>query len=211
MKKLLLAIPLLAAVPLLAQMPTTPPGVLDAKRVTAGTYSADPNHTLVGWRVNHLGFNDYFGLFGEITGTLKLDPKKLNASTVDIIIPVSKVTTVNPALTGHLLREGKDGAKPDFFGPSPADAHFVSTAVVAKGNAATITGNLTLNGVTKPVTLKAHFTGAGKTPEFMGGKETVGFEASATIKRSDFGVSMGIPLVSDAVKLDISVAFEKAG
>lgn len=210
MKKLLLILPLLAAAPLVAQMPTTPPGALDAKRVTAGTYNADPGHTLVSWRVNHLGFNDYFGLFGSITGTLTLDPKKPNASKVDITIPVSKVTTVNPDLTGHLLRAGKDGAKPDFFGPAPADAKFVSTSVVAKGNAATINGNLTLNGVTKPVVLKARFTGAGTTPEFMGGKETVGFEATTTIKRSDFGVSMGIPLVSDAVKLDITVAFEKA-
>jgi polyisoprenoid-binding protein YceI len=210
MRKILLALPLFAAVPLIAQtMPMQAPGTFDASKVTAGNYTADPNHTLIGWRVNHLGFNDYFGIFGSISGTLTLDPKKPNASKVDITIPVSKVTTANPALTGHLLRPGKDGAKPDFFGPAPADAKFVSTSVIAKGTTAKIMGNLTLNGVTKPVTLNAKFSGAGTTPPMMGGKETVGFHATTTIKRSDFGVNTGIPLVSDSVALDISVAFEK--
>jgi polyisoprenoid-binding protein YceI len=210
MRKILLAIPLFAAVPLIAQnMPMEAPGKMDASKVTAGNYTADPNHTLIGWRVSHLGFNDYFGIFGSVTGTLSLDPKKPNAAKVDITIPVGKVTTANAALTGHLLRAGKDGGKPDFFGPSPADATFVSTSVIAKGTTAKITGNLTLNGVTKPVTLDAQFSGAGTTPAMMGGKETVGFHAKTTIKRSDFGVNMGIPLVSDNVALDISVAFEK--
>lgn len=209
MKKLLLILPLLAAAPLVAQIPMTAPGALDVKRVTAGNYTVDPNHTLIGWRVNHLGFNDYFGIFGSSTGTLTLDPKKLAASKVDITIPVSKVTTANEALTGHLLRPGKDGAKPDFFGPTPADARFVSTNVKVVGTKATITGNLTLNGFTKPVVLNAKFTGAGKMG-MPGAKETVGFEATTTIKRSDFGIDIAIPLVSDAVKLDITAAFEKA-
>jgi polyisoprenoid-binding protein YceI len=211
MRKILFALPLLIAVPLLAQnMPMQAPGSKDAAKVTAGNYTADPNHTLIGWRVNHLGFNDYFGIFGSVKGTLSLDPKNPNAAKVDISIPVSKVTTASAGLTDHLLRAGKDGGKPDFFGPAPADAKFVSTSVVAKGTTAKIAGNLTLNGVTKQVTLDAEFSGAGTTPAMMGGKETVGFHAKTTIKRSDFGVSMAIPLVSDAVALDISVAFEKA-
>lgn len=80
---------------------------------------------------------------------------------------------------------------------------------MAKGQAATITGNLTLNGVTRPVTLEAKFYGAGKMPAAMGGQENIGFTATATIKRSDFGVMMGIPLVSDEVKLNIAAAFLK--
>lgn len=207
---LFLATPLaLAAVPLLAQMPMTPPGKPDAARVTAGTYTVDSNHTLVGWRVDHLGFNDYFGIFGSATGTLTLDPKKPNAAKVEITIPVSKVTTASAGLTAHLLRPGKDGGKPDFFGAGPADAKFVSTSVAASGTSAKIVGNLTLNGITKPVTLDAKFSGAGKTPAMMGGKETVGFHATTTIRRSEFGITQAIPMVSDAVKLDISVAFEK--
>lgn len=198
---------LAVAAPLAAQMPTTPPGAPDASRVVAGNYTIDPNHTLVGWRVNHLGFNDYFGIFGSSTGTLVLDPAHPSAARLDVTIPVGKVITANPALTAHLLRPGKDGAKPDFFGPDPADAHFVSTAVkVGPGKrAATITGNLTLNGVTRPVTIAATFAGAGSAF----GKTTVGFHGKATIMRSQFGVLAGVPLVSDKVDLDITAAFEK--
>ena len=208
MHKLLLALPLFAAVPLIAQSAPQVPGTMDVARATAGTYNTDPAHTLIGWRVSHFGFNDYFGIFGDVTGTLTLDPKKPNASKVEITIPVTKVTTASSGLTGHLLRAGKDGAKADFFGPSPADAKFVSTSVVASGTTAKITGNLTLNGVTKPVVLDTKFSGAGNNP--FNKKATVGFHATTTIKRSDFGVMYGIPIISDNVKLDISVAFEKA-
>ncbi|MCV4770949.1 YceI family protein, partial [Escherichia coli] len=78
-----------------------------------------------------------------------------------------------------------------------------------QGQRARITGNLTLNGVTRPVTLEASFYGAGKMTEQMGGQENVGFRATGTLKRSDFGISMGIPLVSDEVKLEIAAAFQK--
>ena len=211
MKKLLLTLPLLAAVPLLAQSgPPMKPGAKDATRVTAGTYKTDPRHTLIGWRVDHLGFNDYFGIFGDATGTLVLDPKNPNAAKVDIAIPVSKVVTASAGLTDHMLRAGKDGKPADFFGPAPADAKFVSTKVMSKGMTAMIHGNLTLNGVTKPVTLDASFAGAGKTPPMMGSKETVGFHATATIKRSEFNIRGSLPFVSDDVKLEITVAFEKA-
>jgi len=198
-----LAASLAIATPLVAQQKPMPvPGTRDATRVTAGSYTVDPGHTLVGWRVDHLGFNDYFGIFGDATGTLVIDPKKPSAATVDITIPVAKVTTASAGLTRHLLTK-------DFFGAAPADAKFVSTAVVAKGNTARITGNLTLNGVTKPVTLDAIFRGAGPDPRSKAA--TIGFEAKTTIKRSDFGIAYGIPLVSDQVRLDITVAFVKAG
>lgn len=183
------------------------PGIKDASRVTAGTYAADPAHSLIGWEVSHFGFNDYFGIFGDVAGTLTIDPANLSAAKVDVTIPVANVTTASKALTDHLLRAGKDGGKPDFFGPAPAPARFVSTSVKAEGTKATITGDLTLNGVTKPVTLEAEFTGAGTNP--FNKKATIGFEADAEIKRSDFGVNYGIPFVSDEVELDISVAFEK--
>ena len=205
MRQLLCALPLLFAVPLIAQSAPQMPGTMDVARVTAGTYNTDPGHTLIGWRVSHFGFNDYFGIFGDSTGTLTLDPAKPNAAKVDITIPVSKVVTASAGLTGHLLRAGRDGGKADFFGPAPADAKFVSTNVVARGTSARITGNLTLNGVTKPVILDATFSGAGANP--FNKKPTIGFHGTTTIKRSEFGVAYGIPVVSDEVKLDISVAF----
>lgn len=208
MRKLLLTLPLFAAVPLIAQSAPQVPGTADVSSVAAGTYTADANHSMVGWQVSHFGFNDYLGLFGDVSGTLSLDPANPNAAKVDVTIPVSKVTTPSAGLTGHLLRAGKDGGKPDFFGPAPADARFVSTSVVANGTAAKITGDLTLNGVTKPVTLDAKFAGAGINP--YNKKATVGFHAMGTINRSDFGVNYGIPMVADEVRLHITVAFEKA-
>lgn len=198
---------IVAAPAIFAQGAPQVPGMADPARVTAGTYAADPSHSLITFEVNHFGFNDYYGIFGDVAGTLVLDPANLDAATVDVTIPVASVTTASKGLTDHLLRPGKEGGTPDFFGPAPAPARFVSTSVKADGMMAVITGNLTLNGITKPVTFEAEFTGAGINP--FNKKETVGFEAETEIKRSDFGVNYGIPLVSDEVELDISVAFEK--
>lgn len=200
-------IALAATAPLLAQSAPQVPGQVEATRVVAGTYTADPAHSLIAWEVNHFGFSDYIGLFGDVAGTLTLDPANLSAASVNVTIPVARVTTASAGLTDHLLRPGKDGAKPDFFGPEPADARFVSTSVDATGTSAKIDGNLTLNGLTRPVTLAAEFTGAGNNP--YNKKLTVGFSATTTIKRSDFGIDTAIPLVSDEVELEIHVAFEK--
>jgi polyisoprenoid-binding protein YceI len=202
---------LAVAGPLTAQMGEKP-GARDVSRITAGTYAADNEHTLVRWRVDHMGITPYFGLFGQITGNLVLDPANPAAAKVDVTIPVAQVTTASAGLTSHLLRApATAGGKPDFFGPAPAPARFVSTTVAPDKAAGTarITGNLTLNGVTKPVTLDASFYGAGKGPPEMGGAEMVGFEATSKIKRSDFGIDMGIPFVSDEVDLEIVAAFTK--
>ncbi len=208
MRPILTAVIALAvATPLVGQSTPQVPGAQDATRITGGTYATDPSHSLIGFEVNHFGFNDYYGIFGDVAGTLVLDPKNPAAAKVDVTIPVASVTTPSQGMTDHLLRAGKEGSPPDFFGANPAPARFVSTAVKVNGMEAEITGNLTLNGVTKPVTLEAEFIGAGTNP--YNKKETVGFEAETTIKRSDFGVSYGIPLVGDEVELDISVAFEK--
>lgn len=194
---------------LIAQSALQNPGVKDKSRVVAGTYATDASHTLVVWQVGHLGFSNYTGIFGDISGTLKIDPANLAASSVDVSIPIASVTTASAGLTGHLLKAGADGAKPDFFGPAPAAARFVSTAVHLDddGDEAKISGNLTLNGITRPVTLDAEFHGAGMHP--MMKKETIGFSAEAKIKRSEFGINYGLPFVSDVVKLDISAEFIK--
>lgn len=209
MRRIFFALPLFVAVPLIAQSGPVVPGTMDVARVTAGTYNTDPGHTLIGWRVSHFGFNDYFGIFGDATGTLTLDPAKPSAAKVDITIPVSKVTTASAGLTSHLLRAGKDGGKADFFGQAPTEAKFVSTSVVASGTTAKITGNLTLNGITNPVVLDTKFSGAGNNP--FNKKPTVGFHATSVIKRSEFSIGYAVPMISDDVTLDISVAFEKAG
>ncbi len=184
------------------------PGQMNVSQVTAGTYTADSDHTLVGFRVNHFGFNDYFGIFGGAEGTLQIDPSNLSAASVDVTVPVADVTVAAEGLKDHLLRAGEDGAEPDFFGPNPAPARFQSTSVALTGETtANIAGNLTLNGVTRPVVVAARFTGAGTNP--MSNALTIGFEGRTTIQRSDFGIDTFVPLVSDEVELDITAAFEK--
>lgn len=208
---LALSVGLIAAMPLLAQLPTDAPGKPDKSRIVAGTFVADPSHSLIAWRVNHMGFNDYFGLFGTVTGTLVLDPAHPEAARVSASIPVGRITTVNAALTGQLLKSAPPGGKPPFFGSNPAPARFVSTSVVpdSDGTSAVVNGNLTLNGVTRPVSLSATFVGAG--PALLTKALTVGFHGKAGIKRSDFGLGGGVPLVGDQVDLEITMAFEKKG
>jgi polyisoprenoid-binding protein YceI len=182
------------------------PGKPDPSRVTAGTYAADAAHTMVGFRINHMGFTDVFGLFGSITGTLTIDPAHLDQAQVAVRIPVRKIQTSSEGLTGHLLMPGLSG-KPDYFGSKPADALFVSTKVVpgTDGMSAAVTGNLTLNGVTRPVTIAARFTGAGKG--LLGSAINVGFEGTTQIERSDFGLVADMGLVGDPVTLTISATF----
>lgn len=203
MRRLFIILPFIVAVPLLAQsLPTEAPGKLDPKRVTAGTYNVESTHTQIQWTVNHFGFNDYFGIFGSPTGEMTLDPAKPSDAKLNIDIPVSELATSSAKLNEHM--KGKD-----FFDvANHPSAKFVSTKVTVTGAEAVIIGNLTMLGITKPVTLNAKFTGAGANP--FNKKPTVGFQASTTINRSDWGMKYGIPLVTDAVRLRISVAFEKA-
>lgn len=203
----LLAVVVLAYAGALSAAPAQAPGQPDPARVTAGTYAIDPGHTLVGWRINHMGFADYFGLFGAISGTLVLDPAHLDQAQVAVRIPVRKIVTANQGLTEHLLMPGVTDGKPDYFGPKPADALFASTKVTpaADGKSAAIEGRLTLNGVTRPVTIAARFTGAGKG--LLSSALNVGFEGTARISRSEFGLVADFPLVGDPVDLTISATF----
>ncbi|MXO74003.1 hypothetical protein GRI40_02055 [Altererythrobacter aerius] len=203
------AILALAAASLAVAQAPQKPGAADPSRVTAGTYKVDAAHTLVGWSVDHFGFNDYFGLFGNVTGTLAIDPANPSAAKLDVTIPINP-TVASEGLREHLLRPGKDGKPADFFGAEPAPARFVSTSVqpAADGRSAYILGNLTLNGRTNPVAIQATFNGAGANP--MSKAETIGFHGRAMIRRSDFGINAALPVVGDEVELDISAAFEKA-
>lgn len=197
-----------AAPAIFAQDVPQAPGAKDPARVTAGTYALDPAHTLVGWQVSHFGFNDYLGVFGNITGTMTMDPANIEAAQIAISVPVAEVTVASAALKEHLLRPGKDGGKPDFFGPEPETATFVSSRVVKTGpDTADVTGTLTMNGQSAPVTLKTEFIGAGTNP--YNSRETVGFHARATIDRTQWGLDTAVPFVGKDVYLVISAAFEK--
>jgi polyisoprenoid-binding protein YceI len=197
-----LACALLAATLLAAAAP--PPAVsTNPAAVPAGTYKVEPNHTRVQFTVSHLGFTDWWGDFTGVSGSLALDPARLAASRVDIAIPVASVSTTNATLDGELRSA-------DWFDAARFPTiRFVSTGVVRTGpSRATIHGNLTLHGVTRPVALDTRFVGAGRNP--LSKAYTIGFNATATIRRSDYGVKMDVPLVGDETAIRISAAFEKA-
>ncbi|GJD45650.1 Protein YceI [Methylobacterium cerastii] len=191
-----LALALLAGTPALAQ------ATRDPAQIQSGTYAVDPGHTQVGWRVSHMGFSNYAGGFSDVSGSLTLDPKNPAASKLSIKVPVASVTTTSAKLTGELKGDQWLDA-----GKYP-DMTFVSTKVAPAGkDHAKVTGDLTLHGVTKPVTLDVTLVGAGANP--LSKKYTVGFEATGTLKRSEFGVKTYVPLIGDELHLTIAGAFER--
>ena len=193
------------AAPVVAQqmvLPKEAPGKPDPKAAKSGRYKVDPSHTQALFTVNHLGWTNYTGQFTNGAGTLILDAAAPAKSKVDISVPVDKLRTTVAELDTNLISATYFDA-----GKFPT-AHFVSTRIAPTGPAtASITGDLTIKGITKPVTFKVRYIGAG--PEFWGDKkEAIGFAAAATIKRSDFAMGMDVPLVSDNVDLVINAGFE---
>ena len=201
-RPILAAVALAAGTAAVAQMPKWTPPSSAPSAVRAGTYKVETHHTQVLFSVMHMGFNSYYGKFPGATGTLTLDPAKPANSSFDISIPVNQVTTANAKLDEELR-------SPQFFDPAKFPTiNFKSTKVVPTGaTTADVTGNLTLHGVTRPLTLKVKFNAAGVAP--MINTYQAGFEATGTLKRSDFGVGYGIPLVGDEVKIIVTSAFEQ--
>jgi polyisoprenoid-binding protein YceI len=169
--------------------------------VRAGAYALDSSHGKITWSVNHLGFSTYYGQFVNVQATLNLDPANPSASTLTATIPLTDVDPNSDGLKAHLQTA-------DFFDTANHPvATFVSRSVTVDAqdaNEATVLGDLTLRGVTKPVTIKVEFNQAGPS---MGGAYRTGFDGEATIKRSDFGVNFALPAVSDEVKLHIEGEF----
>ncbi|MFS0771558.1 YceI family protein [Sphingomonas sp. 1P08PE] len=195
----LTALALSAATPLVAQAPGLP-GTADRSQVKAGTYQVDPNHTQVTWTVNHMGFSMLSGQFGAGSGSITVDPAKPVATKVEVTFPVDQLSATSAQFANHLKSK-------DFFDvASNPTARFVSTGVTPMGDHWMLNGNLTIKGVTKPVQLTARFVGAGANP--MSKKTNFGFLATGSIKRSDFGLGMAVPVVSDKVDLTINAAFQ---
>ena len=170
--------------------------------VRGGHYVVEPAHTQVVFGVSHFGLTTFYGVFSGASGSLTLDPKNASASTLSVNIPVTSVSTTSAKLDG-LLRG------PDWFDAAKYPVMvFTSTKVDPIGHSeAHVTGNLTLHGVTKPVTLNVKFNGAAINP--LDRAYTVGFAISGDVRRSDFGVTKFVPLVGDDVTLIISAAFER--
>lgn len=168
--------------------------------VQAGAYKLDPAHGKVTWSVDHMGFSTYVGQFVNAQADLTLDPANPSASTLTATIPLTEVDTNSDGLDAHLQTA-------DFFDTANHPvATFVSRSVTVDADdpsEAVVVGDLTLRGVTRPVTMAVEFNQAGDSM----GAYKAGFDGEATIKRSDFGISYGVPVLGDEVTLHIEGEF----
>ncbi len=169
----------------------------EAIQIASGTYKLDPTHTdvLVQW--SHFGFSHPTAHFGAAEGTLVYDAADVTKSTVEVKLPLTGLNSFTAKFDEHLKSA-------DFFDAAkfPA-ATFKSTKVEANGtNKLTVTGDLTIKDITKPVTLDVTINGGGEHP--MAKVPAAGFDATTTIKRSDFGVGAYAPNVSDEVNIRIT-------
>ncbi|NUS39536.1 MAG: YceI family protein [Lysobacter sp.] len=163
-------------------------------------YDLDPNHTQVRFGWTHFGFSHQAGRFDKVDAQFRFDPADPTKSSVAVTIPVASIDTGVPALDEHLRSS-------DFLDAAKyPTATFKSTHVETAGpKALKVTGDLTLHGVTKPVVLDVTINQVGPYPMGpAGGRPAAGFDATATIKRSAFGIDKYVPNVSDDITLSIT-------
>ena len=181
------------------------PPVVEVSAAPAGNYRLDPTHASVTWSLSHAGLSNYTARFDDISGALNFRPEAPANSSVDIRIDPKSVSTGLPKFDEEIATSGNY-----FDANSFPEIRFVSTDIKLTGDATgLITGDLTLKGVTKPVTLDVIFNGAGKS--FGNPGKTLGFSATTTFLRSDYNmghlVSFGI---GDEVNLRIETEFNEA-
>ncbi|TLP56528.1 YceI family protein [Parasedimentitalea maritima] len=166
-------------------------------------YVLDASHSQILFSYNHLGFSTTWGLFSGFEGDVMFDQENPAGSSVSVTMPVKSMFTGWEERFGHFMSQ-------DFFGATDDDmVSFTSTGIEVTGETtANITGDLTLNGVTKPVVLAANLNQSGDHP--MAGKPWAGFDATTTVLRSDFELGKFAPFVSDEVSIQISVEAMKA-
>jgi polyisoprenoid-binding protein YceI len=171
---------------------------LASASVFATTYTLEPDYTQGVFRWNHLGFSSPAAQFAQGQGTLEYDQRDPAHSSVEVTIPLSTLSTGVPALDD-------DFRSMDFFDtPRFPTATFKSTRVDKDmaPNRLKVTGDLTLHGVTKAVILEVTVVKVGINPRTS--LPTVGFDATTTLKRSDFGLGRYVPQVSDAIQLHLT-------
>lgn len=172
---------------------------LFAGQAMAADYVIDKpgQHAFVNFKISHLGFSWIYGTFKDFDGTFSFDAAKPEASKINVTLKTASVDTNHAERDKH-LRSG------DFLNVDKhPTATFASTGVKSTGQGtADITGNLTLNGVTKPVVIAAKFLGEGKDP--WGGYRA-GFEGATNIKMKDFGIKMDLGPQSENVELILTV------
>jgi polyisoprenoid-binding protein YceI len=175
-------------------------------QVPAATYKLDPTHASVTWKVMHMGLANYTARFTKIDATIEYDPANKAQSKVSVTIDPTSLKTDYPFPEktdfDTKLSMGEDWLN--------AGEHktitFTSTAVEMTGEkTGKVTGDLTFLGVTKPVVLDVVLNGEIEHP--MTKKPALGFSASGTLKRSDFGMTKFVPMVADDVHLVIETEF----
>jgi len=162
------------------------------------SFAIDPVHTRVAFQVSHAGFSNPLGAFSGTHGRLDFDEADWSRARVDAIVPLATLDLGDPEWNGKILDATFFDAK------KFPEARFVSTKVEKTGERrATITGDLTLHGVTRPVTLDATFNALKRHPLTL--RRTLGFSATATISRAAFGIDGWKNLVGDDVTIRIEV------
>ena len=166
-------------------------------RPVSGTYVIDPWHTMVLAQWTHFEFSNPTANFADVAGTIKYNAQNPNASSVEVTIPISGLHGFAEPFDHHLRA-------PDLFDIAQfPQATFKSTRVKQLGHDRFwVRGNLTIKGITKPVDLDVKLNHAGV--HGMTQQPAIGFDARGTVKRSDFGLGLAVPLVSDEVKLRIT-------
>jgi len=167
-----------------------------ASYAAATTYTIDPTHTYPHFKIDHLGFSTLQGRFNSTKGKLTIDTAK-NTGSVDITIDATSIDTALKKRDEHL-------SSPDFLNVAEfPEITYKSTNVVIDGTTAKVEGKLTLMGVSKPVLLNVIKMKCGEHP--FNKKQVCGFDATATIKRSDFGIKYGLPGIGDKMELTLEV------
>lgn len=190
----------LLAAPLVAQAQ----GVShDPKASPAGEYVIDKSHARVQWRISHMGFSYYVGWFSGFDATLAYNPADLAATKLTASVETASATTLNPKLDGEIASEMFLNAA------KTPQITFVSTSIEQTGDmTGKVTGDLTMNGVTKPATLEVTFIGGAESP--MKKTHVIGFNAVGVVKRSEFGVTQYIDFgLGDEVTIQIDAEFDK--
>jgi len=167
------------------------------------SYKIDPTHTNVIASWSHFGFSNPTAAINGAEGTIVYDKESPEDSKVDVSVSIASMDTFVAKLTEEFMEEG-------WFNEAKfPKATFKSTDVEVTGDKTMeVTGDLTIKGVTKEVTLDVTLNGAGVHP--MTQKQAVGFDAKTTIKRSDFGIDTYVPNVSDEVTLRITAEAQAA-
>lgn len=163
----------------------------------ATTYEIDPNHTQVLASWSHFGFSNPVANFGEADGTIVYDADNVSASSVQVTLPLSGLQAFVPAFNEHLRSA-------DFFDAAKyPEVTFRSTQVeTAAEGALKVSGDLTIKGITRPVVLDVTLNQAAEQP--MAKRQAIGFDATTTVRRTDFGLGLYAPGVSDEVTLRIT-------